>query len=171
MYYNIKSDDNFVLFTLTILKVLEIRENHLKTLPKLFSRLIELEKLDIGHNEFTKLSVTEHSHAHDMFKVAALKVAAGTVETIKRTARKRKRQDTPSEPKIVRSVTKYIRYSSRTFARFVRREPKRTVLLGSSLAIMIVNDNVTLATVHLGLEPGTPRSKGEYSPATHLSTS
>ena len=40
---------------LSKLKILEIRENHLKTLPKSFSRLVELEKLDIGHNEFTEL--------------------------------------------------------------------------------------------------------------------
>ena len=32
-----------------------LRENHLKTLPKSFSRLTELERLDVGHNEFTEL--------------------------------------------------------------------------------------------------------------------
>ena len=37
------------------LKILEIRENHLKTLPKSFGRLAELERLDIGNNEFTDL--------------------------------------------------------------------------------------------------------------------
>ena len=42
-------------FRLSRLKILELRENHLKTLPKSFSRLTELEKLDIGHNEFTEL--------------------------------------------------------------------------------------------------------------------
>ncbi|KAJ8306778.1 hypothetical protein KUTeg_015669 [Tegillarca granosa] len=40
---------------LSKLKILEIRENHLKTLPKSFSRLTELERLDIGHNEFGEL--------------------------------------------------------------------------------------------------------------------
>jgi erbb2-interacting protein len=38
-----------------LLKILELRENHLKTLPKSFSRLTELERLDVGHNEFTEL--------------------------------------------------------------------------------------------------------------------
>jgi hypothetical protein len=37
------------------LRILEIRENHLKTLPKSFGRLVELERLDIGNNEFTEL--------------------------------------------------------------------------------------------------------------------
>lgn len=42
-------------FRLVTLKILEIRENHLKTLPKSFGRLTELERLDIGNNEFTEL--------------------------------------------------------------------------------------------------------------------
>lgn len=42
-------------YRLLKLKVLEIRENHLKTLPKSFSMLTALERLDIGHNEFTEL--------------------------------------------------------------------------------------------------------------------
>ena len=45
----------FDLYRLSKLKILELRENHLKTLPKSFSRLTELERLDVGHNEFTEL--------------------------------------------------------------------------------------------------------------------
>ena len=45
----------FVCVRLVKLKILEIRENHLKTLPKSFGRLAELERLDIGNNEFTDL--------------------------------------------------------------------------------------------------------------------
>lgn len=40
---------------LSKLKILELRENHLKTLPQSLSRLTELERLDIGCNEFTEL--------------------------------------------------------------------------------------------------------------------
>ena len=42
-------------FRLVHLKILEIRENHLKTLPRSFGRLTTLERLDIGNNEFTEL--------------------------------------------------------------------------------------------------------------------
>ena len=42
-------------FRLSKLKILESRENHLKTLPKSMSRLTCLERLDIGNNEFTEL--------------------------------------------------------------------------------------------------------------------
>ncbi|CAG5135228.1 unnamed protein product, partial [Candidula unifasciata] len=38
------------------LKVLELRENHISSLPRSFSRLVELERLDIGNNELTELS-------------------------------------------------------------------------------------------------------------------
>ena len=34
------------------LKILEVRENRLKTLPKSLSRLIELERLNLGTNDF-----------------------------------------------------------------------------------------------------------------------
>ncbi len=34
------------------MKVLEVRENRLKTLPKSLVRLAELERLDLGTNEF-----------------------------------------------------------------------------------------------------------------------
>ena len=40
---------------LSKLKILEVRENHLKTLPKSVARLTALERLDIGNNEFTEL--------------------------------------------------------------------------------------------------------------------
>lgn len=34
------------------LQIVELRENHLKTLPKSMTRLIELRRLDIGQNDF-----------------------------------------------------------------------------------------------------------------------
>lgn len=37
---------------LTSLKVLELRDNNLQSLPKSFSRLVSLEKLDLGNNKF-----------------------------------------------------------------------------------------------------------------------
>lgn len=37
---------------LSKLKILEIRENRLKTLPKSLDNLVNLERLDIGTNEF-----------------------------------------------------------------------------------------------------------------------
>ncbi len=43
---------------LSKLKILECRENHLKTLPKSLSRLTYLERLDIGNNDFTELAST-----------------------------------------------------------------------------------------------------------------
>lgn len=43
----------FFLFSrLVNLKVLEVRENRLKTLPKSLCRLVALERLDVGTNEF-----------------------------------------------------------------------------------------------------------------------
>ncbi len=42
-------------FRLSKLKILEARENHLKTLPKSMSRLTCLERLDIGNNDFSEL--------------------------------------------------------------------------------------------------------------------
>lgn len=59
MFINIMS----LFYRLLKLKVLEIRENHLKTLPKSFSMLTALERLDIGHNEFTELV----SYRYDIF--------------------------------------------------------------------------------------------------------
>lgn len=43
---------------LSNLRVLEVRENRLKTLPKSMSRLTELERLDIGTNEFDTFVIT-----------------------------------------------------------------------------------------------------------------
>lgn len=40
------------LHRLTRLRIVELRENHLKTLPKSMGRLIELRRLDIGQNDF-----------------------------------------------------------------------------------------------------------------------
>jgi len=40
---------------LSKLRILELRENHLKTLPQSISRLSVLERLDVGCNEFTEL--------------------------------------------------------------------------------------------------------------------
>lgn len=34
------------------LQIVELRENHLKTLPKSMTRLVELKRLDIGQNDF-----------------------------------------------------------------------------------------------------------------------
>lgn len=42
-------------YRLTRLKILELRENHLKTLPKSLVRLTELHRLDIGQNELVEL--------------------------------------------------------------------------------------------------------------------
>lgn len=39
-------------YRLSNLKVLEVRENRLKTLPKSMCRLTELIRLDVGTNEF-----------------------------------------------------------------------------------------------------------------------
>ena len=39
-------------FRLTKLKVLEIRENNLKTLPRSMNKLEALQRLDIGKNDF-----------------------------------------------------------------------------------------------------------------------
>lgn len=41
-----------LLFRLARLQVVEMRENHLKALPKSMSRLVELRRLDIGNNDF-----------------------------------------------------------------------------------------------------------------------
>uniref|UniRef100_A0A8C3LNM4 Leucine-rich repeat-containing protein 7 n=1 Tax=Chrysolophus pictus TaxID=9089 RepID=A0A8C3LNM4_CHRPC len=38
-----------------LLYVLELRENHLKTLPKSMHKLTQLERLDLGNNEFSEL--------------------------------------------------------------------------------------------------------------------
>ena len=43
---------NLFVFRLNKLKILEVRENRLKTLPKSLSRLTELERLDLGTNDF-----------------------------------------------------------------------------------------------------------------------
>ncbi|NWW38384.1 LRRC7 protein, partial [Panurus biarmicus] len=37
------------------LRILELRENHLKTLPKSMHKLTQLERLDLGNNEFSEL--------------------------------------------------------------------------------------------------------------------
>ena len=42
----------FFIFRLSKLRILEVRENRLKTLPKSLSRLTELERLDLGTNDF-----------------------------------------------------------------------------------------------------------------------
>lgn len=41
-----------LIYRLSNLKVLEVRENRLKTLPKSMCRLTELIRLDVGTNEF-----------------------------------------------------------------------------------------------------------------------
>ncbi|KAJ7395968.1 Protein LAP2 [Pitangus sulphuratus] len=42
---------------LTKLQILELRENQLKILPKTMSRLTQLERLDLGSNEFTEVFI------------------------------------------------------------------------------------------------------------------
>jgi len=37
------------------LRTLELRENNMMTLPKSMSRLVNLQRLDIGNNDFTEL--------------------------------------------------------------------------------------------------------------------
>lgn len=54
-YFNLFIDILNVLFffnRLCKLRILEVRENRLKTLPKSLSRLTELERLDLGTNDF-----------------------------------------------------------------------------------------------------------------------
>ena len=38
--------------SLSRLQIVELRENHLKVLPKSMSRLVDLRRLDIGQNDF-----------------------------------------------------------------------------------------------------------------------
>lgn len=42
-------------YRLSKLRILELRENHLKTLPRSMARLSQLERLDIGNNEFSEM--------------------------------------------------------------------------------------------------------------------
>ncbi|XP_061635491.1 leucine-rich repeat-containing protein 7 isoform X10 [Phyllopteryx taeniolatus] len=48
---------------LSKLRILELRENHLKTMPKSIHRLTQLERLDLGSNEFSEVpEVLEQIH-------------------------------------------------------------------------------------------------------------
>ncbi|KAJ7419642.1 leucine rich repeat containing 7 [Willisornis vidua] len=58
------------------LRILELRENHLKTLPKSMHKLTQLERLDLGNNEFSELSIGK------LKQLVYLDVSKNRIETV-----------------------------------------------------------------------------------------